>query len=215
MAQERPVRRDDRLGSQPPFRRTRVSRQPGGSQPGRSDHGATGGDERQPPAGEGGDGGQERHTHDRRARHAGGRPAQRPARLGAGEVRTGDSQRGTQHRRVGQAARQCADEEHAEVRSQAEGEKTDRGGNETEEDHAAVAIVVGQGTGDEPDRGADEQHRRHDLAQQRHADVQITRHGRKERRRSDKRKHGHEHAETQGRQDPAIGSRERRPSCRK
>ena len=57
---------------------------------------------------------------DRRSRHAGGRPPQRPAGLCAGKVRTGNGQRGTQHRGIGQAARQGADEEHGEGRSQTE-----------------------------------------------------------------------------------------------
>ena len=74
-----------------------------------------------------------------------------------------------------------------------------------------MAIAVGQRTSDQPDRGADEQHRRHDLTQQRYVDIQVTRHGGEERRWGDERKHGHEHAETQGWQDPAIVSRERRP----
>ena len=205
VAQERPVRRQDRLERSRSLGEARhgAARRP---PPGRSDHGDAGGDERQPPAGEGGDGGQDRHADDRRARHAGGRPPESPASLRAGKVRAGDGQRRTKHRRIGQAARQGANEEHGEGRSQAKGEKTDRGRNETEEDHATVAIAVGQRTGDQPDRGTDEQHRRHDLTQQRHADVQITRHDREERRRGDEREHGHEHAETQGRQDPAVGS---------
>jgi hypothetical protein len=77
-----------------------------------------------------------------------------------------------------------------------------------------VAITVGQWTGDQSDCGADEQHRRHDLTQQRYADVQVTRHDREEGRRGDEGEHGHEHAETQGRQDPTVGTCDRRRGWR-
>src|SRR5918997_127540 len=52
VAQERPVCRQECLGSQPFSRRTRVPRQPGGSHQDGSDHRGAGDDERQPPAGE-------------------------------------------------------------------------------------------------------------------------------------------------------------------
>ena len=143
MAQERPVRRQERLGSQPPGRRTRVPGQPGGSHQDGSDHRGAGDHERQPPAGEARDGSQARHADDRRARHAGGRPPQCLASLCACEVGPGNGQRGAQYRRIAQAARQGADEEHGKGWSQAKGEKTNRGRNETEEDHATVSIAVG------------------------------------------------------------------------
>ena len=115
----------------------------------------------------------------------------------------GDRERRSEHGRVAQAPREGGGQQDRIRCGETKKDEAGRRPDQPHDDHAPVAVAVGKRTGSEAERGAEEQHGGDDLAQQRHADPQVGRHGGEEGRRRHEGEHPNERGQAQRRECPA------------